>query len=121
MKNTSINTEQRNGNLHINLEGLFTTDTAAQLTMVMEKSYVGEGNIFIHTASITDVKPDSKIAFNNLLELVTLPKENVYLTGEKGLAISHDSGKVIVHKKKKHGHGGCGKCQNCTCHTTKAA
>jgi len=121
MEMTEINAEQRNGNLHINLEGLFTTDTAAQLTMVMAKSYSGEGNIFIHTAQVTDVKPDSKLAFNYLLKVVDLPKENVYLTGEKGLDIGHDSGKVIVYKKKKHGHGGCGKCKNCTCHSKKAA
>jgi hypothetical protein len=123
MELAAINTDQRNGNLHINLEGLFTPDTAAQLTMVMTKSYIGEGNIFIHTDQITDVKPQSKLAFNNLLGLSGLPKENVYLTGEKGLEISHDSGKVIVHKKqkKKHGHGGCGKCKNCTCHKEKAA
>jgi hypothetical protein len=116
-----INTDQRNGNLHINLEGMFTPGTAAQLTMVMAKSYIGKGNIFIHTKRLTDVDPNSKFAFNNLLGLTGLPKENVYLTGEKGLAISHDSAKVIVYKKKKHGHGGCGKCKNCTCQKEKAA
>lgn len=121
MEMAPINTDQRNGNLHINLEGMFTPDTAAQLTMVMERTYIGEGNIFIHTAGLTDIEPNSKLAFNNLLGISDLPKENVYLTGEKGLDISHDSGKVIVHKKKKHGHGGCGKCKNCTCHKKKAA
>ena len=117
----AINMDQRNGDLHIKIEGMFSTDTAAQLTMVMAKSYSGEGNIFIHTAKITDVEPDSKHAFNNLLGLTGLPKENVYLTGEKGLDIIHDTGKVIVYKKRTRGHGGCGKCKNCSCGKEKAA
>jgi len=121
MDMAAINTDQRNGNLHIKVEGMFSPDTAAQLTMVMAKSYLGKGNIFIHTARITGVEPNSKHTFNNLLGLTGLPKENVYLTGEKGLDISHDTGKVIVYKKKKTGHGGCGKCKNCSCHTKKVA
>ena len=118
---TQINADQRNGNLHINLAGLFTPETAARLTTVMAKTYRGKGNIFIHTGKVTSVAPDSRYAFNNLLGMSGLPRDNVYLTGEKGLDISHDVTRVIAHKKKKHGHGGCGKCKNCTCHTRKAA
>ena len=117
----NIDTNQRNGNLHIKLEGLFTTNTAAQLAVVMEKSYVGKGNIFIHTKQVTEVTANAQEAFSSFLRLSRLPKENVYLTGEKGHHISPDSGKVIVYKKKKHGHGGCGKCKNCTCGKKKAA
>lgn len=117
-----INTDQRNGNLHIKLKGMFSPETAAQLTMVMAKSYIGTGNVFIHTAQITDVKPNSRSTFNNLLRFIDVPKEKVYLTGEKGFDIGHDSAKVIVNKKrkKKHGHGGCGKCKNCSCNKKAA-
>ncbi len=121
MEMAAIDTDQRNGNLHIKIGGLFTPDTAAQLTLVMTRSYVGRGNIFIHTAALTSVDPDSQFAFNNLLGMSGLPRENVYLTGEKGLEISHDRGKVIVYKKRKRGHGGCGKCKNCSCDKKKAA
>lgn len=121
MEMAVISTDQRNGNLHIKLEGLFTPETAAKLAIIMTKSYVGQGNIFIHTAMVTDVEPQSQFAFNTLMGQTDLPKEKVYLTGEKGIDISHDSGKVIVGKKKKHRHSGCGKCKNCSCDEKKAA
>jgi len=122
MKNTAqINADQRNGNLHIKLDGMFTPDTAAKLTILMAKSYQGQGNIFIHTSGVSTVEPSSRHAFYNLLGVSGLPQDNIYLTGEKGMDICHDAGKVIVHKKKKHGHGGCGKCKNCSCGTKKAA
>jgi len=119
---TPINANQRNGNLHINLDGQLTPDIAAQLTKTMVKAYQGKGNIFIHTEKITEVVPEFRYAFTNLLNMSGLPQENVYLTGKKGLKICHDTGKVIVRKEKKHGHnGGCGKCKNCSCHKRKAA
>lgn len=96
----AIITERRNGNLHVTLEGLFTTNTAAQLTIILAKSYTGRGVIFIHTAELTNVEPDSIFALNNLLGLSRLPKNNIYITGAKGLNISHDTEKVIVYKKK---------------------
>ncbi len=105
-----IDTDHRNGNLHIKVNGTFTTDTAARLTMVMAKSYPGKGNIFIHTDNISTVLPGSQGAFNDLVSLSTLPEDKIYLMGEKGLAICHNSGKVIV-RKKRDGHGCCGKCK----------
>lgn len=118
---TQINTDQRNGNLHIDLEGLFTTYTAAKLVLIMEKYYQGKGNIFLHTEKISKVTLFSKAAFKTLLDLGELPQKNIYFTGEYGFVIANDATKVIIRKKKKHGHGGCGKCKNCTCHTRKAA
>jgi len=112
---TCINSNQRNGNLHINIDGHFTPNIAAQLTMTIAKVYQGKGNIFIHTEKITDVAPESKYTFTNLLGISGLPQNNIYLTGEKGLKFCHDAGKVIVRKTKKHGIGGCGKCKNCSC------
>lgn len=120
-KTTQVMADQRNGNLHINLAGTFTLCTAAKLTMVMAQSYQGGGNIFIHTKSISGVEPEARYAFGNLLAMSGLPVENIYFTGEKGLDISHDATRVIIRKKKKYGHGGYGKCKNCTCQTKKAA
>lgn len=118
---TRIDTDQRNGNLHINLGGRFTPDIAVQLTLVMTKTYQGRGNIFIHTDKITEVTAESRYAFTNLLEMSGLPGDSIYLTGKNGFDICHDSAKVIVRKEKKHGHGSCGRCKNCQCHKKKAA
>lgn len=96
-----INANQRNGNLHIKLNGPFTSDTAARLTMVMAKTYPGKGNIFIHTDNISAVSPESQGAFNDLVNLSALPEDKIYLMGEKGLDICHDSGKVIVRKNDR--------------------
>jgi hypothetical protein len=112
---------KKNGNLHINLDGQFTPDIAARLTITIAKMYQGKGNIFIHTDKITRITPDSRYAFTNLLGMSGLPQDNVYLTGEKGLEICHDTGKVIIRKKAKHSHGGCGRCKNCSCNKRKAA
>jgi len=117
-----IYADVRNGNLHINLNGNFTPDTATMLTITMAKTYQGKGNIFIHTERVTVVAPDARYAFTNLLNISGLPRERVYLTGKQGLEICHDTGKVIVRKEKKHDHSkGCGKCKNCSCHKKKAA
>lgn len=112
MNTTPIIPNVRNGNLHIRLDGSFTIDTAAELATVMQNNYRGDGNIFIHTNRITEVHPASKVTFNNLLEDSPLPKSKIYMTGRKGLEISCDATKVIIHTKKK----GCGgKCKNCKC------
>ncbi len=105
----------RNGNLHIDIEGRFTQDTAEALTSAMVATYKGEGNIFIHTSKITDVAPDSRMTFGNLLGGSGIPKSNVYLMGERGSDLSSESTRVIKPKKKKHGHGSCGRCKNCKC------
>ncbi len=118
---SEITTEQRNGNLHINLEGIFTSYTAAKATFLMQKHYSGTGNIFLHTKKVSQVSEAAKPVFKTLMDSGDLPQENIYFTGKKGLTISSDTGKVIIWKKKKNGHSCCGKCKNCTCHTKKAA
>ena len=107
---------QRNGNLHINVEGLFSPDTAAMLTTVMTRSYEGRGNIFINTERITEIAGGSKFALNSLVDICDLPAENIYYIGEKGFDLGHDKGKVIVRRKVKNSHGGCGgRCMNNEC------
>jgi hypothetical protein len=110
----SIEANQRNGNLHINIAGQFTTETALTLTTTMTQKYQGSGNIFIHTESITEVAPDSRQAFGDLMGMAILPREHIYMIGSKGLEICPDASKVIVHDKKKHKC--CGRCKNCRCH-----
>jgi len=114
---TQILATNRNGNLHVNLHGHFTPETAAELTSTIAHTYQGKGNIFIHTAHITDIAPESKQVFTDHINLLGLPRENMYLTGIKGLDISPDQGRVIVYEKKKAGC--CGRCRNCKCHDEK--
>ncbi len=111
---TSIQTDQRNGNLHINLSGQFTTEIAHRLTSAISQQYQGRGNIFIHTKDITDIAPESRQTFADLVGEAVLPREKIYMIGSKGLEICPDAGKVIVHDKKKHTC--CGRCKNCRCH-----
>ena len=109
-----IQAVHRNGNLHVNIQGHFTPETAGELTSTIARTYRGKGNIFIHTARLTSVAPDAKHAFGHCLGSSGLPRNNVYLTGRKGLDISPDSGRVIVYEKKTTGC--CGRCRECSCH-----
>jgi len=101
------------------LAGQFDVDTAMLLTSHMSKSYTGKGNIFIHTAAITEVSPQSKKMFNSMLGGFNLPSTKIYLMGEKGHEICHENGKVIVKKERPAGHKSCGRCKNCKCGTSK--
>lgn len=69
-----FDTNKRKANLHINLKGVFTSETAKMLSIVMEKSYQGKGNIFVHTKEVTVAEPDSKYIFYTLLRDTSLPK-----------------------------------------------
>ncbi|WP_448871248.1 hypothetical protein [Desulfobulbus propionicus] len=109
----TIQADQRNGNLHINLDGQFTAETALQLTSTIARAYSGKGNIFIHTARVTAIAPESRSAFADQISLLGLPQEKMYLTGVKGLDISPDKLRVIVYEKREKGC--CGKCCNRAC------
>ena len=114
----TIQSDERNGNLHIKLNGEFSRDTAMAVTFHISNSYRGKGNIFIHTKGVTAVAPQSQLMFKYMVGVLDLPKDNIYLMGDKGKELCHDNGKVIVHKKK-HGNGRCGGCGNCKCGTQK--
>lgn len=109
-----VDAAYRNGNLHINLNGHFSSAIAIELTSTIATVYEGKGNVFIHTANVTSIEEPSKNVLADHIKFLGLPCERMYLTGEKGLDISPDNIKVIVYKKKKKGC--CGRCQNCTCH-----
>ena len=115
-----IRIDQRNGNLHIDVEGLFNPDTAAKLATLLTRTYEGTGNIFIHTKGITEVAMGSKFALNSLFEICDLPSENIYYIGEKGLVLGDNAAKVII-RKKRNGHKCGGTCKNCKCKTKVAA
>nr|WP_321467502.1 hypothetical protein [uncultured Desulfobulbus sp.] len=114
MQTQSIQADQRNGNLHIKLDGHFSAEIALQLTSTIASTYSGRGNIFIHTAQVTTIAPDSRTALADQINILGLPQEKMYMTGIKGLDISPDKGRVIVYEKRKKGC--CGRCKNCTCH-----
>ena len=114
MQTHAIQADQRNGNLHINLDGHFSPEMALQLTTTIASRYSGQGNIFIHTAKVTTIAPESRTALADQISILGLPQEKMYMTGIKGLDISPDQGRVIVYEKRKKGC--CGKCRNCHCH-----
>ncbi len=113
----NIHSDQRNGNLHIRLSGEFSHDMAMTVSYHILKSYRGTGNIFIHTSDITEVAPRSQAVFGQMVGLLDLPMDNIYLMGEKGTAIGYERAKVLIPKKKKQ--GGCSGCGNCKCGTSQ--
>jgi len=114
MQSPAIQFDQRNGNLHINIDGHFSSEIALQLSNTIARSYSGRGNIFIHTAKVTTIAPESRTILANQIITLGLPHEKMYMTGIKGLDISPDKGRVIVYEKRQK--GSCGKCRNCHCH-----
>ncbi|MCF8056380.1 MAG: hypothetical protein K9K37_07055 [Desulfocapsa sp.] len=96
---TRICTDQVSGNLHIALHGWFTPIAAAQLVLVMERMYQERGTIIIHTDNISTVAPKSRAALNRLLDLVNVPREDIYFFGEKGVDICCDTQRIILNKK----------------------
>ncbi len=109
----NIHSDQRNGNLHIRLSGEFSHDMAMTVSYHILKSYRGAGNIFIHTNDITEVAPRSQAVFGQMIGLLDLPREHIYLMGEKGIDIGYEKAKVLMPRKKKQ--AGCSGCGNCKC------
>lgn len=113
-----IHSDQRNGNLHIRLSGKFSHDMAMSVSYHILKSYRGTGNIFIHTNDITDVAPRSQTVFGQMVGLLDLPRDHIYLMGERGMDIGYEKAKILMPKKKKRGGCGAG-CGSCKCGTPK--
>lgn len=118
---TRMHADQRNGNLHITLVGVVTPHAAEELARLMTDRYQGRGNIFIHTAGVHDVTVGVRDHFNRLMRISPLPEEKIYLTGHKGLEMSHDRGKVLVRKEHATRKRCCGNCKGCACGTGKKA
>ncbi|WP_157469941.1 hypothetical protein [Desulfobulbus elongatus] len=110
-----VDAAYRNGNLHINLNGPFSSETAVELSSTIAMFYEGRGNIFIHTANVTSVEPTSKSVLADHIKHLGLPCERLYMTGTKGLDMSPDNIRVIVYEKKKKGC--CGRCKDCGCNS----
>lgn len=108
-----IDTAHRNGNLHIRIHGHFSWQAAMDVTTTIAQDYQGRGNIFIHTAEVTSVAAQSRQILADQIERLALPRENLYLTGLKGLDIGPEKIRVIVYEKRKKGC--CGRCRDCGC------
>ena len=104
---------EQNGNLHIQLGSRFSSNTVIELTSLINRSYRGHGNIIIHTKRVTTISPSSKVVFENMLDGSHLPRQNMYLTGSKGLEICQDVYRLI-QQKKRHKKKSC-KCTDCKC------
>ena len=115
-----IKIDHRNGNLYIEVQGVFSPDTSAKLATVISRVYGGRGNIFINTKGITEVANGSKFALNSLIEICDLPVDNIYFIGDKGFMLGDDATKVIIRKEKST-HRCSGKCKSCKCSTRQAA
>nr|WP_321465102.1 hypothetical protein [uncultured Desulfobulbus sp.] len=115
MREQTIIVSQQNGHLHINLNGHFTAETALQLSNAIARNYFGEGRIFIHTGKIASISPQSRRTFSDMIDILDLPPEKMYLTGSPGLKIGPDKSRVIVYGKANSGCAGGG-CDDCTCH-----
>ncbi len=116
MNSSVMNSDVRLGNLHIRLEGEFSTATAKEVTRHISNEWDGSGNIFIHTKNVTAVQPASQQVFQAMVGLLDLSRERIYFVGELGKELCHEHGRVIVPPDKKHHHhGGCGRCKNCKC------
>ena len=113
-----IATRHRNGNLHVDLHGLFDAALADRLTRSIAEEYNGRGNIFIHTDGLTTVHPEAREAFGLLLNHHRLPMDRLYLNGQLGFTVGPDRVKVIASARKEKKC--CGRCRDCKCHDIPA-
>jgi hypothetical protein len=109
---STIDTNQCNGNLHISLSGVFSLDTARQLTTLISRNYPGRGYVFIHTSRLTRIDPLCKVLFSNLLLVPDLPREKIYLTGDKARELCYDEARLVSYEPNLAAgcNGGFGEC-----------
>ena len=117
MHKDTIQTNYRNGNLHINLKGYFNMETALKLSNSIARHYCGQGKIFIHTNLITTITPESRRTFAEMTNILGLPPEKMFLTGANGIQIGPDKSKVIIYKNNSDS---CS-CSDCTCRDRNAS
>ncbi|MBM9612837.1 hypothetical protein JWJ90_00895 [Desulfobulbus rhabdoformis] len=106
----ALQTVYRDGNLHISLDGPFTSEMALQLSNTIATDYCGEGIIFVHTGRITAISPQSRTTFEKMTEILDLPRKKIYLTGQNGLKIGPNKVRVIVYDPLDKGC--CGNCHD---------
>ncbi len=118
----SIYSMEKNGDLHMQLHGIFDINTAIQLSAFMSESYNGQGNIFINMENVTNVTSQSQKMFESMLGVFELPKQNVFLIRENGVAFGYNERAFSEQKNEEKDIDGCGcggkcvvKCNNCTC------
>ncbi len=115
MESRNLAMRHQEGNVHLDIDGRFTSDTARQVGRLLATQYTGSGYIFIHTECLIEVEADVALVFGKCLADAGIPVERVYALGLAGLEWNNDTKQNIVAAEKKQGHHGCGKCKNCKC------
>ncbi len=95
LDNKILKIDCKDDELHIRLGGIYTASTAALLTTVIKQIYDGQERILVNTDAVTEVADDAKNTLDDLIGLISLPKDKVYLTGIMGGIIGSNSLHVI--------------------------
>ena len=100
-EDTTIAMRKKHSNLHLYIDGMYTTETAMHSAAIISRHHTGKGNIFIHTKNISEFSPQAKELFGDLVHLFELPKRSIYFIGKMGLDLCHNGGRIILVDKNK--------------------
>lgn len=103
-------TSERNGNLHVSIEGTCSAETSQLLITCLREHYRGAGNIFIHTADIAGVAADYRGIDQEALICASLNKDHIYLIGSMAMNLDIACNKIIIPPPRKKRCGGNGEC-----------
>lgn len=108
---------ERNGNLHISIEGICSAETSQSLITCLRESYRGTGNIFIHTANVTGVTAEYRGIDQEALNGASLNKDQIYLIGSMAIGLDIPCNRIIIPPPRKQrcaGNGGCARGKRCS-------
>ncbi len=97
----TIAMRQKYSNLHLYIDGMYTTETAMRSAAMISRYHTGKGNVFIHTKKISKHSPQAKDLFGDLVQLLKLPKRSIYFIGKTGFDLCHNGGRIILVDKNK--------------------
>ncbi len=112
--NFNIETQQRDGDLHVQTRGDFNGSSAMQLIHTLHEKYNGRGKVFIETNHLREICPFGCRTFQCRLDKHKLPVERLYFKGQKGLEMAPE-GSTVIASSHKDGCGCNGNCRNCPC------
>ena len=98
---TTIAIRQKHSNLHLYIDGMYTSETAMRSATLISRHHTGKGNVFIHTKKISESSPQAKELFGDLVHLFELPRRSIYFIGKKGFELCHNGGRIILVDKNK--------------------
>lgn len=87
------------GNLHIKIEGDFSSICAWVLIKTIYMRYRGTGRIFIRTDGLKHIHADGADLFKKHLNPGFIHLSDVYFKGEKGLLMAPDGTRVVICRK----------------------